>query len=69
MRIINKTLGRETTISAAVSIITDCDDGSALRDLVIRLLEELTFTADDSVPTLSAQQLSRVLEYKFRVEY
>ena len=68
MRITNRTSGRETSISGAVGLVVDCDEASELRNMVVRLLEELTFTADDSAPVLSAMQLSRILAYKFRVE-
>lgn len=68
MRIVNKTNGRETTIGAAVSIVVDSNiDAVPLRDMVVRLLEELTTDALDK-PVLRPMQLARILAYQFKVQ-
>lgn len=67
VRIINRTNGRETSLSGAVSIVTDGDENE-LRALVVRLLEELTSDALGGPPVLRDAQLARILAYKFKVE-
>lgn len=70
MRIINRANGQETTLGSAVSIVTDGDNAInsyELRGMMVRLLEELCYNADDT-SVLRAASLSRILAYKFRVE-
>lgn len=62
MRIIQHGMkARETTVRAAVSIVVD-GDPDGVRDMLVRLLEELT-----NNDTLRHAQLERILAYKFNV--
>ena len=62
MKIINNTNHRETTLTSAVSIIVDCNDAVELRNMMVRLLEELI-----NNEVLRPQQVARVLLYRFEV--
>lgn len=57
---------RETTLAGAVSIVVDGDpDGT--RDMLVRLLEELTNEHGEEGALLRPKQLARILAYKFDV--
>lgn len=66
MRIINKANGHECRLGTAVRLVVD-DRNMLLRDMVVRLLEELTTDALGK-PILRPMQLVRILAYQFKVE-